>query len=202
MLKGLFSNRLFIGALAFFVLCVSGSLLYVQHVEQQTADKMRATEERIKALTEKQNPQPTTEAPVAEAPQGHFHADGTFHAEPHTPEDFSEVTTEVQDARAIAQEATAPIAAPMPDLSKSARDRQAAWKTYDAWYEKRKELVRENLQISRALLDALSIEGLERYNTDENVKREVQRGVRELAPKIADIQKRTAAHRKEEPVLP
>ena len=47
MLKALFSNRLFIGALAFFVLCVGGSLLYQQHVERQTA---MSIEERIKAI--------------------------------------------------------------------------------------------------------------------------------------------------------
>ena len=42
MLKDLFFNRRFIGALAFFVLCVGGSLLYHQHVKRQT----------VKALTE------------------------------------------------------------------------------------------------------------------------------------------------------
>lgn len=36
MFKDLFSNRLFIRALAFFVLCVGGSLLYYQHAKWQT----------------------------------------------------------------------------------------------------------------------------------------------------------------------
>ena len=40
MLKNLFSNRLFLGALAFFVLCVVGSLLYMQHVEREGAEKL------------------------------------------------------------------------------------------------------------------------------------------------------------------
>ena len=82
MLRDLFSNRLFIGGLAFFIFCVGGSLLYMQHVERETAREMAAHEERIKQLTEK--PKPTTvEAPVGEPPQqgGHVHADGTFHAE-------------------------------------------------------------------------------------------------------------------------
>ena len=88
MLRGLFSNRLFIGGLAFFIFCVGGSLLYMQHVERETAREMAAHEEHIKQLTEKPKPKPkptTVEAPVGEPPQqdGHVHEDGTFQAEPH-----------------------------------------------------------------------------------------------------------------------
>ena len=87
MFKDLFSNRLFIGTFAFFILCVGGSLLYMQHVERTTARDLAETQERIKTETEKQKP--TSPVPVAETSQGghfhggHFHADGTFHAEPH-----------------------------------------------------------------------------------------------------------------------
>ena len=45
MLKDLFSNRLFIGALAFFILCVGGSLLYMQHVEKQTKKALAESED-------------------------------------------------------------------------------------------------------------------------------------------------------------
>ena len=84
MLKELFSNRLFIGALAFFVLCVVGGTLYISHVEKQGAEELATDEDPVKQVTEKQQPQPTAEAPVGEeTPQGHFHEDGTFHAEPH-----------------------------------------------------------------------------------------------------------------------
>ena len=68
MLKDLFSNRLFLGALAFFVLCIGGSLLYMQHVEQQTARELAETNKRIKAITEK--PPLTAEAPVGDTSQG------------------------------------------------------------------------------------------------------------------------------------
>lgn len=61
MLRDLFSNRLFIGALAFFVFCVCGSLLYMQHVKRQSAKEMVRTEAAIKRWHEKQNPK-TTEA--------------------------------------------------------------------------------------------------------------------------------------------
>ncbi len=48
MLKELFSNRLFLGALAFFVLCVGESLLYMQHVKQQSAHELAERQERVK----------------------------------------------------------------------------------------------------------------------------------------------------------
>ena len=84
MLKALFSNRLFIGALAFFVLCVAGSLLYQQHVERQSARELVETQERIKVLTGKPKSKPTAEVSVGDTSQGgHFHDDGTFHAQPH-----------------------------------------------------------------------------------------------------------------------
>ena len=85
MLKDLFSNRLFIGGLVFFIFCVAVSLFYMQYVQRMDAEKLAETQERVKQWNERQNPQQTeTEADVAEqTPQGHVHADGTFHAEPH-----------------------------------------------------------------------------------------------------------------------
>ena len=88
MLKDLFRNRLFIGALAFFVLCVGGSLLYMQHVQQQSARETAAHEERLKQLTDRETRQPTkgVSSVAAQTEQvGHFHSDGTFHAEQHDP---------------------------------------------------------------------------------------------------------------------
>ena len=105
MFKDLFSNRLLIGALAFFVLCVCGSLLYMQHVEQQTAGDVAHTEARLKQLTEKQNQQLTAESPVGDTLQGgHWHGD-EWHADPHE--------TPVQDTTAGFSETETP-AAPEP----------------------------------------------------------------------------------------
>lgn len=56
MLKALFRNRLFIGASAFFVLCVGGSLLYQQHVRHQDAEKLAETQDRVEQRNERQNP--------------------------------------------------------------------------------------------------------------------------------------------------
>ena len=85
MLKELFSNRLFIGALAFFILSVVGGTLYISHVEKQGAEELATDEDPVKQVPEKQQ-QPTAEAPVGDTSQGgHFHADGTWHGTPHPP---------------------------------------------------------------------------------------------------------------------
>lgn len=74
MLKDLFQNRLFIGALAFFIFCVGGSLLYMWHVEQQGAEYDAETQDRVKQWNEKQTKQPTAKAPVVETSKGEdFH---------------------------------------------------------------------------------------------------------------------------------
>ncbi len=77
MLKELFSNRLFIGALVFFVLCVAGSLFYMRHVGRTGAEELAKDQERIKQLSEQQKP--ITEASVTENLQ-----DGDVHAPIHT----------------------------------------------------------------------------------------------------------------------
>ena len=87
MLKDLFRNRLFIGALAFFIFCVGGSLLYMQHVEKQSSRELAET------------PPPTAEvSPVGDTSQGgHWHGD-EWHAQPHAPVEVS--AAEVSDVQA------------------------------------------------------------------------------------------------------
>ncbi|MYB94378.1 hypothetical protein F4054_19830 [Candidatus Poribacteria bacterium] len=68
MFANILKNRLFIGALAFFVLCVAGSLLYMRHVEQQTARELAEAEERVQQWNEKQNQQPPAETAVGKKP--------------------------------------------------------------------------------------------------------------------------------------
>ena len=82
MLKDLFSNRLFIGALAIFVLCVGGSLFYSHHSKQKGEAALAETQDRVKQWNERQNP--TTESKSGDTSQGgHVHADGTWHKGPH-----------------------------------------------------------------------------------------------------------------------
>ena len=66
MLKDLFRNRLFIGALAFFLFCVVGGTLYMWHVERQGAEYAAETQDRVKQWKEKQPPKPAAEV---ETPQ-------------------------------------------------------------------------------------------------------------------------------------
>lgn len=81
MFKELFSNRLFIGALAFFVLCVAGSLLYMHHENQKGAEYAAETRDRVAEWNAKQNP--TTEGKAGETSQGgHVHENGTSHEGP------------------------------------------------------------------------------------------------------------------------
>ncbi len=102
MLKDLFENRLFIGALAFFVLCVGGSLLYMQHVAQQGAEELAETQDRIAQWNEKQKP--TTEGKAGDTSQGgHFHADGTWHGEPHEPPVEQPPTAQFREPSAAVQ---------------------------------------------------------------------------------------------------
>ena len=61
MLKDLFSNHLLIGALALFIFCVGGSLLYMQHVKQVSEKELAMTQERVKQWNERQEQQPPAE---------------------------------------------------------------------------------------------------------------------------------------------
>lgn len=110
MLRDLFSNRLFIGALAFFILCVAGSLLYMQHVQQIDAEKLAETEKKLKQWQEQHRHEGTpintrqdtrigdpVEIQGDTSQGGHFHADGSWHTEPHeTPSPITNPTQPMQ----------------------------------------------------------------------------------------------------------
>ena len=117
MFKDVFNNRLFIGALAFFTLCVAGSLLYMQHEKQKGAAELAETQERVRQWNEKQNEAPTAEVPVVEAPQqgGHTHADGTFHAVPHEP-------TPVESPSIVPPKPASEVSAPVGSASRPFHD--------------------------------------------------------------------------------
>ena len=79
MLREVLSNRLFIGALAFFILCVVGGMLYIAHVERQgIEDVVSETEEPVASLAAK----PKQPPPGESAESGHWHGD-EWHATPH-----------------------------------------------------------------------------------------------------------------------
>ena len=85
MLKDVFSNRLFMGALAFFVLIVVGGTLYLRHIERQGQVELERTQERLKQWEAQQKQTP--KVPEGDTAQGGpFHADGTWHPGPHETE--------------------------------------------------------------------------------------------------------------------
>lgn len=95
MFKDFFNKRLFVGGLAFFILCVGVSLLYMQHVEQEIARESAEHEKRIRQWDKEQNAtakvqdggdtqiqkidEKSTGTPTT-ALDGHWHDDGTWHA--------------------------------------------------------------------------------------------------------------------------
>ena len=95
MFKDFFNKRLFVGGLAFFILCVGVSLLYMQHVEQEIARESAEHEKRIRQWNKRQNAttkvrdgtdtqiqkidEKSTGTPTT-ALDGHWHDDGTWHA--------------------------------------------------------------------------------------------------------------------------
>ena len=87
MFREILQNRLFMGALVFFVLCVVGSLFYMHHENRKGAEYAAETQDRVAEWNAEQQEQPTAETPIVEQPKqvGHFHEDGTFHAEPDAP---------------------------------------------------------------------------------------------------------------------
>lgn len=95
MLKALFQNRLLIGALAFFVLCVGGSQLYMWHVEREGAEYAAKTQNSVAQWNEKQ--QTTAEVVEDETAQGgHVHVDGDVRPSAGNPTDSA--TTSGGDA--------------------------------------------------------------------------------------------------------
>ena len=78
MFRDLLSNRLFIGALAFFVLMIVGGTLYLHHNERQDQIELKRTQERIQQWQARQKQ--TEKVPEGDTSQGgHFHADDIGH---------------------------------------------------------------------------------------------------------------------------
>ncbi len=208
MLKDLLSNRLFIGALALFVLCVGGSLLYMQHVEQQGAEYAAETQDRVAQWNEKQTEQPTAEVPVGDTSQGgHFHEDGTWHGEPHAPVDVSEVeasadapsVSDVRAAPVVAQQANTEIdAATLESASRRLKDPDV-YKAWVEWSKKNKEL---SEAFSQANWDSINAgpkteEEQKRFNNDP----EWQRRYDEALHESARIYTMKVEHEKKNPLL-
>ena len=205
MLKDLFQNRLFMGVLAIFILCVGGSLLYMQHVQQQGAEELAETQARVEQWNEKQTEQPKTEVPVGDTSQGgHFHEDGTWHGEPHEVSpvevsEVSEVSPPVLAAPVVDQQAdTETDAATLGAAARRLKDPDV-YKAWVEWSKKNKELSEAFSQASRNLtaVGPQTDEDLKRYKNSP----EWQRRCDEAYAKMAEIDRMMEAHQKENPLL-
>lgn len=59
MLREIFGNRWFMGALAFFIFCVAGGMLYIWHVEREGIEDLARDQDNIKQLRVREAPQTT-----------------------------------------------------------------------------------------------------------------------------------------------
>ncbi len=201
MFKDLFSNRLFIGALAIFIFCVVGGLLYMQHVQRIEAEKLAETQARVRQWNEKQKP--ITTGSQAETPQGHFHSDGTFRAEPH-----DAPVVEVSESEVSPPVLAAPVAAEQADTELDASTLESAArrlkntdvsKAWVEWSKEARELRRKHMQAAGEKIALLpkTAEELERFDNDP----EWQRRHNEAFQKTAKLYTRLKAHEKENPLL-
>ena len=155
MLANIFTNRLFIGALAFFVLCVGGSLLYMQHVNRQGAEYQKETDARVRQWNEKQTEQGAAKAPVGEQPTaevGHFHEDGTWHAGAHEPIAAPPKVSNTEVSREVSREVST---APQMEYDKGAGNPPPFDKVpVDLWdFEATKAVMIENINFVKANWD-------------------------------------------------
>ena len=79
MLKSLFSNRLLIGAFAFFILCVVGGTLYIAYVERKGVEQRSVTAEYVTQLTEARSDPPDKQLTIGEAAFDQTSLGGNFH---------------------------------------------------------------------------------------------------------------------------
>ena len=107
-------------------------------------------EERLKQFTEKQLPKSAMEVAKAEkTPQdGHFHTDGTFHAEPHEREVQEILPTESES------ELIHPVS-PAAEISEENPDEQAAYHPHDELSPEEHQRVHAELKQYGSKLDDL-----------------------------------------------
>ncbi|MCY3724326.1 MAG: hypothetical protein OXG97_19095 [Candidatus Poribacteria bacterium] len=93
MLKDIFFRRVVFGTLLLVVVIIAGGILYLKHLEAQMQREIAGTAARVKLLPATPVATQTASAldVIESADGGHFHADGTWHADAHTPGEQSPV---------------------------------------------------------------------------------------------------------------
>ncbi len=177
----------------------------MQHVQQQSAREMAAHEDRMKQLTEPENRPPTkaVSSVASQTEQGHFHDDGTFHAQPHeTPvevSEVSEVSADVLAAPVVAQPADTEIDAATLELAERRLKDPEISKAWVEWSEKGSELAEKYSQASKEVIAVgpQTDEDVERYKNDP----EWQRRFREAFAKMGEIHTIMIEHEKKNPLF-
>ena len=192
--------------LPFSVLIVSiaGVSLYLLTIQTQPPQDPIVIIKPVEPLP-KSTAQASSEAPVGDTSQGgHFHEDGTFHAEPHDATvvaevSEAEVSADVPGAFVDAQQSDTQIDAPGQDSSTPSQDAGDVNSAWLKWSKRHNELAKKFLQAARedtALLPTTK-EEQERFDNDP----EWQRRYSEALHKTAKIYGMMKAHDNENPLL-
>ena len=213
MFKKLLSNNRIFGAIVCVMVFIAGGLLYLQFVQRQAARDIQRTQEIIK---QQQTPKTRTAAHTEDG--GHWHGDewhaephpetpgvSAGEAEPHTPQNTSEDTDEVQGGPVGAQPRNAQIDAPNQESSaptqESSARMQAFHKEHRAWREKYHELIDQFSQLDHEMREdwfPKTVEEWKQYNANP----EMWRKYNELWAKQGKVWALLQAHREKEPVRP
>ena len=172
---------------------------------------------------EVENPATPKPPPPGEtAENGHWHGDewhaephsettevSVGEAEPHTPQNTSEDTAEVQGTSVGAQPKTAPI------IKQAVRNGNVtlfyartqeyhnAVKKWQDWHKKFDELFALEMQAGDMLIDALpTIEEAKQHENDKAYRREMDRKVRETLDKSSEMAGMIRAHEAKKPPFP
>ena len=202
--RKMFRKSVWIPILIVLLAVIGCGLFYGKRLAQEDSVKVHKPVE----VEQRRTPKPPPPGETAES--GHWHGDewhaephsetpevSAGEAEPHTPQNTSEDTAEVQGGPVGAQQVDAQTSTQgTPESSQRTPESREAYNKWVAWEDKHSELRKEYGQASQEMLDAMpgTEEDAKRYIADENYKREVQRKMQEAMDKSAEILGRMREH--------
>ena len=200
-------KRVWIPILSVLLVVIGCGLFYSSRVGKQAPAKV------YKPVEVQQSTTPKPPPPGETAESGHWHGDewhaephsetpevSAGEAEPHTPQNTSEITAKVQSARAIAQQANAQTAEPTQASSPRTQEDRNVERAWIEWGNKHLELAEALSQASKEMsaLTPGTEEELKRFEKDP----ELQRKFNEAFAKFAKIDAMLRAHEEKKPVRP
>ena len=209
-------KNIWIPLLSVLVIAMGCGLFYGQKVANQEPVKVYKPVDVSKPATPKPPP------PGETAESGHWHGE-EWHAEPHdthAPAEVSEVDAELATPPAERTQVQSALRGVLPidaQLIEQAmrngdvklfddrtQEYHTAVKAWQDWHKKSDELHENYMQAGQEVEDALPATEAEqeRYDTDENYKREVDRKAREALDKNFEIGAMVRAHEAKRPPVP